>query len=101
MTRKEYDNLKGGETVYYVEGGYPETNPWIEEDKVSGKEKHNGHDMVCLAEACCEAVPYRYCFLTREKAKRAWKRQIKKDEELERADFEEMKAVAEGKHERA
>lgn len=93
MTRKEYDNLKGGETVYFVSGGYPDCSPYIEVDKCSGKEKYNGHDMVSLAEASWEAVPYRYCFLTIEKARKALKRQLKKDEELEREDYEEMKSV--------
>lgn len=93
MTREEYDNLKIGDTVYFVEGGFPECNPWIEKDKVSGKEKYEGRDMVWFENACCEAIPYRYCFLTIEKARKALKRQIKADEKWEEEIYNEQMSM--------
>lgn len=94
MTRKEYDNLKIGDTVYFIEGGFPKSYPWIEKDKVSGKEKYEGRDMVCFENAWCEAGPYQYCFLTIEKARRALKRQIKADEKWEEEIYNEQMSMA-------
>lgn len=67
MTIKEYNDLKVGDTIYYIFSRYPEEYPRIESDKVAGKEKAAWRTLVNLEEAKFD-VEYQEAYLTKAEA---------------------------------